>query len=192
MARGRRPHERYRRVVAEHGGAIVRLARAVEADDGRRDELIQEIHLQLWRSLTGFDERCTLRTWVLRVAHNVAASHIDRERRRSRPTVPLHDVEPPDPACLQEDLERRHLLAKISRLARQLPDLDRQVLLLYLEGLSAAEIGEVVGVSANAVSVRVHRLKHRLIAHLGQADDPRSTADLSTVGAPDPEEVPGG
>lgn len=188
MATDPGPHERYRRAIADHGGAIVRLARAMEADPSRRDELIQEIHLQLWRSLSGFDGRCSLRTWVLRVAHNVSASHVDRERRRSRPTVPLHDAEPADPASLPEALERRQQLATIHRLARGLPGPDRQVLLLYLEGLAAAEIGEVVGISANAVSVRIHRLKRRLTSDLGGAG--QRTAATPPPSAP--EEAPGG
>ncbi len=70
--------------AAEFGSAIERLARAYEADADPRRDLIQDIHVALWRSLSAFDGRCSLRTWVYRVAHNAAASHAQK-RRRWRP-----------------------------------------------------------------------------------------------------------
>jgi RNA polymerase sigma-70 factor (ECF subfamily) len=62
----------YAEVAAEFGGALERLARAYEADSDRCRDLLQEIHVALWRSLARFDGRCSMRTWVYRVAHNVA------------------------------------------------------------------------------------------------------------------------
>ena len=58
----------YEQASAEHSPAIARLARAYEADADKRAELRQEIHIALWRSFAGFDGRCSLRTWVYRVA----------------------------------------------------------------------------------------------------------------------------
>jgi RNA polymerase sigma-70 factor (ECF subfamily) len=72
---------RYREATAAYGAALERLAHAYEADPDHRRDLLQEIHLALWRSFSGWDERCTLRTWVYRVAHNAAASHVIRQRR---------------------------------------------------------------------------------------------------------------
>src|SRR5262245_39079879 len=114
-------HERYQRAVAAHGDAVVRLARAVEADVERRAELLQEIHLALWRSFSAYDGRCSVRTWVFRVAHNTAASHVDAERRRNRPTVPLHEAEQRDEASLDELLDRRSTVERLIRLVRALP-----------------------------------------------------------------------
>lgn len=168
---------RYRRVAAEHGGAITRLAAAVEADPERRAELLQEIHLQLWRSLTAFAGQCSERTWALRVAHNVAASHVDAEHRRNRfRAVPLQDVEEPaQPGpSLFEQVDRRRAVAEVHRLVRELPAFDRQVVLLWLEGLPAPEISEIVGASANAVSVRVHRAKAELTRRFQEVMHERS------------------
>jgi RNA polymerase sigma-70 factor (ECF subfamily) len=63
----------YEEAVSTHGPALDRLARAYEADPETRRDLLQEIHLALWRSLDSFQSRCSLRTWIYRVAHNVAA-----------------------------------------------------------------------------------------------------------------------
>jgi RNA polymerase sigma-70 factor, ECF subfamily len=69
-ATGKGATERYEEASAAYGAALERLARAYEADPDRRRDLLQEIHIALWRSLEGFDGRCSLRTWVYRVAHN--------------------------------------------------------------------------------------------------------------------------
>ena len=71
-----------------------RLARACEADPEARRDLAQEIQLALWRSFEGFDGRCSLRTWVYRVAHNAAASHVLRQRRaKGAILVGLEEIE---------------------------------------------------------------------------------------------------
>lgn len=161
----RDPAQRYDELSRDFGPAIARLAAAVEADPQRRAELVQEIHLQLWRSLGSFAGQCSERTWVLRVAHNVAASHVDAEHRRGRVRgVPLDDVDEPaatGPSPL-DTIDRRRAVAEVHRLVRELPALDRQIVLLWLEGLGAPEIGEVIGATANVVSVRVHRAKAEL------------------------------
>ena len=74
----------YQQAAEIYGPSLDRLARAYEFDEARRD-LLQEIHLHLWRSCALFDQRCSLRTWVYRVAHNVATGHVIRQSRiRSR------------------------------------------------------------------------------------------------------------
>ena len=75
MSRGANQDERYAQAAETFGGAIERLARAYEAGPEERRDLVQDIHVALWRSFAVFDGRCSLRTWVYRVAHNTAASH---------------------------------------------------------------------------------------------------------------------
>jgi RNA polymerase sigma-70 factor (ECF subfamily) len=70
------------------GAALGRLARAYERDADQRRDLLQEIHVALWRSLSRFDGRCSLRTWVYRVAHNTAISKTVRRRPRGPTTRP--------------------------------------------------------------------------------------------------------
>ena len=64
----------YQRAAAEYGPALGRLTCGYEVDPDRRRDLLQEIHLALWRSFEGFDARSSLRTWVYRVAHNTSIS----------------------------------------------------------------------------------------------------------------------
>jgi RNA polymerase sigma-70 factor, ECF subfamily len=154
--------DRYREAAAAYGTALERLARAYEADADHRRDLLQEIHLALWRSFAGWDERCGLRTWVYRVAHNAATSHAMRQRRvNSHVLVSLEELDQvPDPSV--PDASHREALSRLLALVQQLKPLDRQVILSYLEGMDAAAIGEITGLAPGNVATKVHRIKNIL------------------------------
>jgi RNA polymerase sigma-70 factor (ECF subfamily) len=155
-----RQNELYRQAASQYGSALERLARAYEADPEKRRDLIQEIHFQLWRSFRSFDARCSQRTWVYRVAHHVAASHVLRERRIFARLVSLEQMEKlPDTGHATSAAEQRLNLERLSVLIRQLKPLDRQVIISYLEDLDAASIAEITGLSAANVAMRIHRIK---------------------------------
>ena len=154
----------YEEAVEAFGSAIERLTRSYEMDAHKRQDLLQDIHLNLWRSFDRFDGQCSLRTWVYRVAHNVAATHVvDERRRRSRPLVTLDELDFQD-VGLEPDADRGVLLSQLMELIQRLRPMDRELVLLYLEGLSAAEIGEVMGISAANVATRLGRVK-KLLSH---------------------------
>ena len=166
--------ERYAAAAGEFGGAIERLARAYEAQADARADLIQDIHVALWRSFAGFDGRCAVRTWVYRVAHNVAASHAGRRRRwRGEATATLEalervaDADDPETA-----VGERRALQRLMALVQRLDPPDRQLTLLYLEGLDAGAIGEVTGMSPGAVATKVHRLKALLAKRFAEGGRP--------------------
>lgn len=151
----------YQEAAAAQGAAIGRLTQAYEADPDRRRDLAQDIHVALWRSLAAFDGRCSLSTWTYRVAHNVAATHVLRQKRQRRSRlVGLDEIaEAPAPDNPEAAAGERHAMGRLMALVQGLKPTDRQVVLLYLEGLDAAAIGEVAGLSPGAVSVKIHRLK---------------------------------
>ena len=153
----------YQQTSAEFGAALERLAYAYEGDAERRRDLLQEIHLQLWRSFEKFNGRCSLRTWIYRVAHNVATSHVIRQTRRKRNAPAFLTLEEAEAQAGRDNVEisadrnlaRAHLLALIQRL----DFVDRQVILAYLEDLDAASIAEITGLSTANVWTRIHRIK---------------------------------
>jgi len=152
----------YRQAAQIYGAALERLARAYEADAEARRDLLQEIHIGLWRSFEGFDQRCSLRTWIYRVAHNVSTSHVLRQRRaRLQNMVGLEELENL-PDARVNDTDQRHSLKRLVALVQQLKPLDRQVILSYLEGLDAASIAEITGLSAGNVATKIHRIKNIL------------------------------
>ena len=161
---------RYRQAAAEFGPALERLARAYEADPERRRDLLQEIHLALWRSFAGWHGACSMRTWVYRVAHNAATSHVIRERRvRSQVLVSIEELDAmPDPIAAEAEAGHRQALDRLLALVQSLKPLDRQVILSYLEGLDAAAISEITGISPGNVATKIHRIKHLLTRRFHQ------------------------
>ena len=156
----------YKQAADLYGSAIGRLARAYEANPENRRDLLQDIHLQLWRSFEHFDGRCSLRTWVYRVAHNVGAGHVIRQRRISSRLVSLEDID-----TLSVSDQSKHCDATIEQLSamiQRLKPLDRQIIVLYLEGMDAASTGEITGLSPGNVAMKVHRIKSVLRQWLHQ------------------------
>ena len=140
-----------------------RLARAYEADPDRRSDLLQEIHVELWRSMALFDHRCALRTWVYRVAHNVGASHVVRSRHAAERLVGLETLDAQIASVDGSALAASSLSAtRLLDLIHQLKPLDRQIILLYLEGEAAGQIADITGLSASNVSTKIHRIKRVL------------------------------
>jgi RNA polymerase sigma-70 factor (ECF subfamily) len=151
--------ERYSSAAGEYGPALERLARSYEADPAERRDLLQDIHFALWRSLALFDGRCSMRTWVYRVAHNTASSHVSR-RKRTAKGVSIEELELADAGAGPEDIvSEQRLIEKLMTMIRSLKPFDAQIMLLYLEDLDAAEIGEIAGISAGAVAAKIHRIK---------------------------------
>lgn len=162
--------ERYAAAAAEFGPALERLARGYEANPEARRDLVQDIHLAVWKSLALFDGRCAVRTWVYRVAHNTAVDHVQRARRwRGEAGATLEELERlPDTDNPEAAAGDRQALGRLMALIQALGPPDRQVALLYLEDLDAAAIGEITGLSAGAVAVRIHRLKALLVRRFAE------------------------
>jgi RNA polymerase sigma-70 factor (ECF subfamily) len=108
-----------------------------------------------------FDGRCSERTWVYRVAHNTAATYVARQRRENtRKLVTLEDLMSSSDTNGPEDAaSEQQTIVRLTKIVQALNPLDKQVMLLYLEDLDAAGIGEITGLSSGAVSTKVHRIK---------------------------------
>lgn len=144
-----------------------RIASAYEADRERRRELEQEILLAVWRALPKHRGEAPLRAFIARVAHNRAVTHVAREAAEPR-RQPLDEAAPSDAPTPHEAVETRDLHARLEAAVRALPLSLRQPALLTLEGFPPAEIAQILGLNANAVSIRLTRAR----AALRQALDP--------------------
>lgn len=170
-ARGESRDDRCVRMLTEHGAAIQRLAGSYERDPARRQDLVQDVWLAVWQALPRFRDDCSERTFVYRIAHNRAVSHIEHWQRRR--TDPLDDDAPlaaagPDPEHRMSQQQRRE---RLQAAVLGLPLGLRQVVVLTLEGLSNAEVAEVVGISDNNVAVRLTRARAELTRRLGAGGD---------------------
>jgi RNA polymerase sigma-70 factor, ECF subfamily len=115
----------------------------------------------LWRSFEKFDGRCSLRTWIYRVAHNTATSYVIRQRRARMPSMvgleELPDI--PDTKLTEAASDQRRALAHLLTLIQRLKPLDRQVIVSYLEGMDGASIADITGLSPANVATKIHRIK---------------------------------
>jgi len=161
--------EVYRQTVDLFGRNIARFVAGYERDPGKRQELLQEVHLALWQSLAGFKGQCSLRSWAYRVAHNVGVRHVQRSLRSveqhgmSLDDVESHVDERGDIAVTDRRLDFQRVMAVV----HSLKPVDREVMLLYLEDLDATTIGDIIGLSAPNVATKVHRIKSVLAGRLG-------------------------
>lgn len=162
-------------LVVDHAGMLRQVAGAYAWDPDDRRDLLQEIHLQLWRAFPRYDPERRFSTWMYRIALNVAISWRRRVTTQARRTVPLEGAGPPgtparDPADPRaeprapepEEVRARALHEVIARL----DPLNRALMILYLDDLSHAEIADVLGLSASNVGTKIHRLKQRIRAEL--------------------------
>ena len=151
----------YRQAAAAYGNALDRLVKAYELDTDKRRDLFQEIHLALWRSFESYEARCSLRTWVYRIAHNIATSWVIRQRRaNARLLFSIEELEAmPEPQDQVRDANERMDVERLLSLIHRLNPPDREVMLLYLEDLDAGAIGEIMQTSAVNVRSKIHRIK---------------------------------
>jgi RNA polymerase sigma-70 factor (ECF subfamily) len=140
---------------------IKRIASSHEAQPHLADELIQEIYFAIWRALPTFRGGSSLRTFVARIATNRAVTHVARALKIP-PSLELSDHLP----APGDDPETRAIMrghqAELMAAVRRLPLAYRQTVTLALEGLSPREIADLLGITANAVAIRMSRAKDML------------------------------
>jgi len=139
--------------------ALRRLAGAYVWDAATREDLVQEIALALWKALPRFRGDSSERTWLYRVAHNTAISFVTRQNRRTKREQGGDELDTRATAGNPESdaiEEQQRLLLRSA--VNELPLTDRQIVILYLEGLTAAEIEAVTGLSAGNVATRLTAL----------------------------------
>jgi RNA polymerase sigma factor (sigma-70 family) len=161
--RGKADQQRFEALLHEHAGIVFKVAGAYARGREERDDLAQEIAAQCWRSFASYDpRRAKFSTWMYRVALNVAISTARRRKRdmaeRFEP-LETHHLETIG-SEVREDAEERVTALRI--FIAQLDDLNRALILLYLEDRSYAEIAEVLGLSETNVATKIGRIKQKL------------------------------
>lgn len=152
-------------VLREHGPMLARIAGSYEAEPARRDDLLQEISVAVWKALPAWRGDAALRTFLARVAHNRAIDHLARERRAQGEEL---DESLPDPG--HDPVQHAHVRQRRDDLlaaVRRLPLGQRQAVVLALEGFSLREIGDALALEENTVAQRLSRARRQLQQWLG-------------------------
>ncbi len=164
------------RLIEEYGPALRRLAGAYVEQAMDREDLFQEIAAAIWQALPKFRGESSRRTWLYRIAHNVAISSAARLHRRTRTeeNFPEHFDHPSPASDAEQEILQSEKVQALNRAIRELAVIDRQIVLLHLEGLGYAEIEAVSGLSESAIATRLTRIREKLKKkiHGKEADKP--------------------
>ena len=140
-----------------HKAPLERLCFAYLNSAADVEDLFQEVMSNVWNALPGFRGESQYGTWLYRIAVNTALLY----RRKHKPGEALPEIADPS-AGVQQNLEDQERLAQLRGAIAQLPEQDRLVISLLLEGLSYKEIAEITGLTVNYVGVKLSRIKQSI------------------------------
>ena len=142
-------------------GIIYKIANSYCKDLDDRQDLIQEITIQLWKSFDKYNGIAKFSTWMYRIALNTAISFYRKDNRRKGFHIPLSETVIQTTSEVLHD-EKEVSLGLLEKFIKELNELDRALMILYLEEKSQNEIAEIVGITVSNVSTKIGRIKERL------------------------------
>lgn len=151
--------ERFQTLLDDHKKILYKVCNTYCRDRDARDDLAQEITIQLWRSFPKFDERWKFSTWMYRIALNVAISFYRRENTRIRYVISN------DQQLMEAADEVKNPPAEVQLLYGFIEGLDamnKALALLYLDGHNYREIAEILGIGEANVATKISRLKTKM------------------------------
>lgn len=144
----------FEQLIRQHGARIRRIASRYAASDAV-DDLVQDILMRLWRSYPSFRSDAKVETWIYRVALNASMTYV-KDSIKEREMQSAIVARSPSHGTAQAATSMADILASFLAL---LGDIDASILMMYLDGLTAEEMSGALGIGANAINVRINRLK---------------------------------
>ena len=153
-------HQLYLDILEKHKGIVFKVARSYCSNEFDREDLVQEILAQIWRSLDTYNDAFKVTTWMYRVALNVAISFYRKDKSAAYKHTEIED------RLLTYDMvqesENEQNLSALYAFINELNDIDKAVLLMYLEGENQAEIAANLNITISNVSTKINRIKQKL------------------------------
>jgi RNA polymerase sigma factor (sigma-70 family) len=153
-------------IITEHKGIFFKVAKTYCKDEDDRKDLLQEMMIQVWASLPSYNKEFKLTTWLYRVVLNVAISFY-RKYVNIQNHHQVIDFTVQDFTDTSESMDNPNLVL-LEKFISDLNDLDKALIILYLEDRSHAEISEIVGISISNVSTKVLRIKEKIKQKINQ------------------------
>ncbi len=148
------------KIISENQNLIRKICNSFSQNPDERKDLFQEIAIQLWRSYPTFRNESKVTTWIYRIALNTAISSFRKNKKNK-----LHDSFETHEKSLQvkqNSIEKNEEIENLYKAINKLNDLEKSIILLYLDDYKSDEIAEVVGISSINVRVRINRIKTKL------------------------------
>lgn len=153
-------HGMYLDIIERHKGIVFKVARSYCSNEFDREDLVQEILAQIWRSLDTYNDSFKITTWMYRVALNVAISFYRKDKTTAYKHQEMEDK------LLSYDMEaereNEQSLNELYTFINELSGVDKAVLLMYLEGESQSEIAANLNITISNVSTKISRIKQKL------------------------------
>ncbi|HTE24725.1 RNA polymerase sigma factor [Flavitalea sp.] len=147
-------------LINDHRALIFKVCNVYCHETETRRDLFQEVVLQLWRSFPGFKRESSNSTWIYKVALNTAISNFRKETKRvGKSSITALEFEIPDMSFDPDSLDNNHSLQQA---IDKLNDLEKAVVMLYLDENSYEEMSEILGLSISNIGVRINRIKKKL------------------------------
>lgn len=150
----------FEEVIGQHRGILLKVANIYCQNEEDKKDLMQEIMIQLWRSFDKYDQKYKYSTWIYRISLNVAISFFRKNSAKKNQTVALETEE--IPVSMPENSETENNLLLLEKFISELKELDKALMLLYLEEKNHKEIADILGISASNVSTKINRIKEKL------------------------------
>lgn len=148
-------------ILDNHKRIIFKIVNSYCRDTEDRQDLIQEIIVQLWISFDKYDDRFKLSTWIYRIALNTSISFYRKNKARKQSTVTVSPILETTLKADDPDTDNRDF-KKLQGFIQQLKEVDKALILLYLDGLAQKEIAEIIGISPTNVGTKIERIKRKL------------------------------
>ncbi|MCF2873447.1 MULTISPECIES: RNA polymerase sigma factor [unclassified Tenacibaculum] len=142
--------------ILPHAGIIIKICRAYTDSEEDFEDFYQEACLQIWKSRDAFQNKSKWSTWIYRITLNVCLTLSKKNKRRANTIEVFHEETDKNTAFEDENLNLLYDAIK------KLSELDRAIILLYLEENPNKEIAAIIGTSANNIGVRINRIKKQL------------------------------
>lgn len=150
----------YTQFILPYAGIIIKICRAYTDSEEDFQDYYQEVCLQLWKSRNNFKGESKWSTWVYRISLNVSLSLLRSDKKISKKSAELPTVEvQQEPAS---DPFKDESLKLLYQAIKKLSEVDRAIILLYLEEKSYQEIAEIMGLSPTNIGVKINRIKKKL------------------------------
>jgi len=150
----------YTQFILPYVGIIIKICRAYTDNEEDFQDYYQEVCLQLWKSRDNFKGESKWSTWVYRISLNVSLSLLRKDKKVSKKSVELPTIEDEQEAA--SDPFQDESLKLLYQAIKKLSEVDRAIILLYLEEKSYQEIAEIMGLSPTNIGVKINRIKKKL------------------------------
>ncbi len=147
-------------VIEQNKGILFKIARAYCQNVDDREDLMQETMIQIWQSLHKYNGQVKMSTWLYRIALNVAISFYRKNSTRAKKYTVLTGQQ--DKISILENSEDELKLNQLQNFIGELKEIDKAIMILYLEDKSYLEISEILGISTSNVGTKIGRIKDNL------------------------------